>query len=90
MQDLPPEAVTAGRTTHRSITIDGAELEFTDGFADLHTHVYREILEGRGFTIEDARPSIDLAYRVRHSPVRPADGDRLHPCLSPSTEFLTP
>jgi UDP-N-acetyl-2-amino-2-deoxyglucuronate dehydrogenase len=63
--DLPAEAVAAGRTTHRSLTIDGAEVEFSDGFADLHTEVYRATLSGKGFGIADARPSIELTYRIR-------------------------
>lgn len=53
--------------THRSIKIDGQELEFSGGFADLHTEVYRDILAGRGYGMEAARPSIELAYDIRHS-----------------------
>ena len=44
--DLPPEAVAAGRTTHRSLTVDGTEVEFSEGFTDLHTEVYRATLNG--------------------------------------------
>jgi UDP-N-acetyl-2-amino-2-deoxyglucuronate dehydrogenase len=81
MADLPPAAVQAGRTTHRSITLDGTELEFTEGFTDLHTRVYAAVLGGGGFTIEDARPSIELAYRVRTSAPVPSRPDRRHPVL---------
>lgn len=63
--DLPPEALVAGRTTFRSLSIDGTEVEFSEGFTDLHTEVYRAILAGKGFRIADARPSIELTYRVR-------------------------
>lgn len=63
--DLPFRAVPGGRTTHRSITIDGEEVEFSEGFGDLHTMVYQDILEGRGFGVEDARPSIVLAHAIR-------------------------
>lgn len=66
--DLPFEAVPGGRTTHRSITVDGQEIEFSEGFADLHTVIYQNALEGRGFGIEDARPSITLAHDIRHHP----------------------
>lgn len=69
--DLPSHAVTAGKTTYRSLLLDGAEVEFSDGFTDLHTEVYREILAGRGFTIADARPSIELAYRIRTASITP-------------------
>ena len=48
------------QTTFRSITVDGEEIEFTEGFTDLHTRVYEEILAGRGFGITEARPSIEL------------------------------
>ncbi len=64
-EDLPPEVVAAQNRTWRSITIDGEEVDFTDGFTDLHTRVYQETLSGRGFGIEDARPAIELVYRIR-------------------------
>ena len=67
--DLPFVAQPGSRTTFRSIAVDGEEVEFTEGFADLHTRVYDETLAGRGFGIADARPSIELAYRIRHAPV---------------------
>jgi hypothetical protein len=51
------------RTTHRSITVDGQEVEFSEGFTDLHTRVYEEMLAGRGFGIADARPSITLSSK---------------------------
>jgi UDP-N-acetyl-2-amino-2-deoxyglucuronate dehydrogenase len=63
--DLPPQAVEKHKTTFRSITIDGKEVEFSDGFTDLHTKVYEETLAGRGFGIEDVRPSIALAHDIR-------------------------
>ena len=65
--DLPFEAVPGGKTTHRSITIDGTEVEFSEGFTDLHSTVYREILAGRGFGIEDARASISLVHDLREA-----------------------
>lgn len=67
--DLPFTAEPGKRTTFRSITVDGTEIEFTEGFADLHTRVYEGMLAGDGFGIEDARPSIELAHRIRHSAV---------------------
>lgn len=62
-EDLP--AAAGGRRTHRSLSVDGRDVEFSDGFTDLHTKVYEEILAGRGFGIEDARPSIELTHRIR-------------------------
>jgi UDP-N-acetyl-2-amino-2-deoxyglucuronate dehydrogenase len=66
-KDLPEEAIRKGQPTFRSITIDNQELEFSGGFADLHTKVYRDVLDGRGFRLEDARPSIVLAHDIRNA-----------------------
>ena len=48
--DLPDNTKTNGRSTYRSIKVDGEEIEFTDGFTDLHTKVYEETLAGRGLS----------------------------------------
>jgi UDP-N-acetyl-2-amino-2-deoxyglucuronate dehydrogenase len=63
--DLPPEAIKQNKPAFRSITIDGKDLEFSDGFTDLHTKVYEGILGGRGYGISEARPSIELVHRLR-------------------------
>jgi UDP-N-acetyl-2-amino-2-deoxyglucuronate dehydrogenase len=68
-QDLPEEYKSKGKATFRSITIDGHEVEFSEGFADLHTIVYRETLAGRGFGLEDARPSVVLAHDIRNAKI---------------------
>jgi UDP-N-acetyl-2-amino-2-deoxyglucuronate dehydrogenase len=78
--DLPFSAVPGKRTTHRSITVDGRELEFTDSFGDLHTIVYRDILSGGGSGVADARPSIDLVYGIRTAEVAP-NPETAHPIL---------
>jgi UDP-N-acetyl-2-amino-2-deoxyglucuronate dehydrogenase len=66
-KDLPTEHYRKnGRATYRSIMVDGEKLEFSDGFTDLHTRVYEEVLAGRGFGIEDARPSIELVHSIRN------------------------
>jgi UDP-N-acetyl-2-amino-2-deoxyglucuronate dehydrogenase len=79
-RDLPETARAAGRTTFRSITVDGEEIEFTDGFTDLHTRVYDETLAGRGFCIADARPSIEFVHHVRTARL---GGDRpRHPAVA--------
>jgi UDP-N-acetyl-2-amino-2-deoxyglucuronate dehydrogenase len=69
--DLPFEATAGKKTTFRSITVDGQEVEFSEGFTELHTRSYEEILAGRGSGIDDARPSIELAHRVRDVPLTP-------------------
>jgi len=78
--DLPSDIKQAGKTTFRSITIDGEEVEFSEGFTDLHTVVYQRTLAGQGFGIEDARPSIELTYRLRNAQLSPRDTD-IHPLL---------
>ena len=67
--DLPFPPEPGKRTTFRSITVDGEQLEFSEGFTDLHTRVYEEILQGRGFGVADARPSIELTHRIRQTPL---------------------
>lgn len=79
--DLPQETKAAGKTTFRSITVDQEEFEFSEGFTDLHTIVYEEILAGRGFGIEDARPSINLVYELRNAKPTPINGRHTHPIL---------
>ncbi len=65
--DLPEEAVKNNKVSYRSLIINGEEIEFSDGFTNLHTKVYEEILEGRGLRIDDARPSIELVEKMRKS-----------------------
>lgn len=78
--DLPDSVRLGGGHAYRSLSMDGEEIEFSDGFGDLHTTVYRETLAGRGHGIEDARASIELAYRVRTQPVV-APRESVHPFL---------
>jgi UDP-N-acetyl-2-amino-2-deoxyglucuronate dehydrogenase len=63
--DLPADAREQGKPTWRHITIDDEPVEFSDGFTDLHTEVYRRTLQDEGFGIEDARSSIELVSRLR-------------------------
>lgn len=78
--DLPFVMEPGKKTTFRSITVDGSEIEFSEGFTDLHTEVYRQILAGNGFGIEDARPSIQLTYNIRTAEVT-APGGLAHPYM---------
>ncbi len=63
--DLPAYSTDRGIRTYRSITVDGHEVEFSGGFTDLHTVTYRNILNGNGFGIADARASIELTDYIR-------------------------
>jgi len=78
--DLPTAALQNKKTTFRSITVDEQEVEFSEGFTDLHTRVYEETLAGRGFRIDDSRPAIDLTYRIRQAELSPLDS-MAHPFL---------
>jgi UDP-N-acetyl-2-amino-2-deoxyglucuronate dehydrogenase len=64
-RDLPGNITAAGKRTFRKINIEGQELEFSEGFTDLHTDSYRNILTGGGFGIEEARKSIEIVSRLR-------------------------
>lgn len=63
--DLPESAKKEGKYAYRSMTLEGEEIEFSNGFTDLHTTSYKEILNGNGFRILDAKKSVELVYRVR-------------------------
>lgn len=78
--DLPKEAVENSLRTYRSITIDDEEIEFSGGFTDLHTIVYQETLAGRGFTLEDARPSVELVHKIRNDSIIGIN-DNSHPFI---------
>jgi UDP-N-acetyl-2-amino-2-deoxyglucuronate dehydrogenase len=85
--DLPFQPEPGVKTTFRSITIDGTEIEFSEGFTDLHTRIYQEVLAGRGFSIADSRPAIVLSHRIRTTePIMVQE--HAHRILSPvSTAF---
>jgi len=78
--DLPESAKIDGKKTFRSITVNGEEIEFSGGFADLHTMVYKDILAGGGFGIESARPSINLVHEIRETK-KIENKDCYHPFL---------
>lgn len=67
---LPDHVKAKGQRTYRSIRIEGEEIEFSEGFTDLHTKSYEEILKGNGFGLADARPSIDLVHAIRNAPLK--------------------
>lgn len=75
---LPEQARAAGKRTYRSIKIGDDELEFSEGFTELHTESYRDILSGGGFGIEDARACIETVHDIRHMERSPLTGD-FHP-----------
>lgn len=62
---LPDAVKEQGKRTFRSLKMDGSEIEFSEGFTDLHTTSYHEILKGNGFGLQQALPSIELAHQIR-------------------------
>lgn len=75
--DLPAN-VQGKKTTYRSITVDGEEVEFSEGFTDLHTRSYEEVLAGNGFGLSEVRPSIEIVSAFRTQPIAPRSGS-VHP-----------
>ena len=69
-----------GSGVTREIIVDGEKIDFTTGFTDLHTKVYKNILEGKGFGLNDAKPSIDLAYKIRNSDIT-QNFEKSHPLI---------
>jgi UDP-N-acetyl-2-amino-2-deoxyglucuronate dehydrogenase len=84
--DLPSSAIRKGQRTFRSILIDGEEIEFSEGFTDLHTLTYKEILAGKGFGLQEARQSVEIAYTIRNSKPSEPKGD-YHPFLKSAHSF---
>ena len=78
--DLPKEAKAKGQRTFRSVKVEGEEVEFSEGFTDLHTLTYKEILAGRGFGLKEARESVIIAYTIRNAKPAGITGD-YHPLL---------
>jgi UDP-N-acetyl-2-amino-2-deoxyglucuronate dehydrogenase len=79
-KDLPKTAKEAGKRTFRSISVEGEEIEFSEGFGDLHTLSYKEILAGKGFGLEDARQSVETVYIIRNAKPVGLKGE-YHPML---------
>ena len=77
---LPPHT-PEGQTTHRSITVDGEEIEFSGGFTDLHTATYQSVLDGCGYGLEIVRPSIELVSHIRTAPIELFKGEQ-HPDIA--------
>lgn len=64
---IPDKLREQGKRTYRSLTMDGKEIEFSDGFTDLHTLIYEDILKGGGFGMEETRHSIETVFQIRNT-----------------------
>jgi UDP-N-acetyl-2-amino-2-deoxyglucuronate dehydrogenase len=67
--DLPNDVIEQNNSTYRAITIDHKELEFSQGFKNLHTEVYKEIFSNNGNRINESRPSIELVYKLKNAKI---------------------
>lgn len=79
--DLPDD-VKGKKTTFRNIDISGEQLEFSEGFTDLHTTSYREVLAGNGYGLEDARHCIETVHVIRSSQAVAGTGNEVHPFVA--------
>lgn len=79
-EDLPESALNEDKRTFRSITVEGEEVEFSGGFTNLHTETYRDILAGRGFGLDDARRSVEIAHEIRNCKPDTSIGE-IHPMV---------
>lgn len=62
---IPEEIKALGKRTYRTLNIEGQELEFSDGFTELHTESYKNILDGNGFGLVDCRKAIEIVSKIR-------------------------
>jgi UDP-N-acetyl-2-amino-2-deoxyglucuronate dehydrogenase len=62
---IPSELKKQGKQTYRTLEIDGTEIEFSDGFTELHTKSYSEILKGNGFGLTECRSAIEIVSSIR-------------------------
>jgi UDP-N-acetyl-2-amino-2-deoxyglucuronate dehydrogenase len=76
--DIPEALRGKGKRTYRSLTMEGKEIEFSDGFTDLHTTSYQQIINGNGFGLKEAYTSIQTVYEIRNQTPAPLQGD-YHP-----------
>lgn len=79
--DLPAE-VQGKKTTYRNIDISGEKLEFSEGFTDLHTTSYSEILAGRGYGLIEARQCIEAVNVIRTAQIVKGEQGEVHPFVA--------
>jgi len=83
--DLPQEPEHGKPVAYRSMTINDEEIDFSCGLTDLHTKSYQEILDGRGFDLQDTKPSVEIVSAIRRAKTIGLKGD-YHPLLKRSKD----
>ena len=81
--DLPQDPEPGKPAAYRSMTINNEEIDFSCGLTDLHTKSYQEILNGRGFALQDTKPSVEIVSTIRRAKTIGLKGD-YHPLLKRS------
>lgn len=76
--DLPEDNEYA--KTFRSIKINEEEFDLSYKFDDLHDICYREIMDGRGFGLDDVRQSIEIVSQIRTKNIEPNKREK-HPLM---------
>ena len=64
---LPIAVKEKGQRTYRSFTMEGKEIEFSEGFTDLHTNSYQSILNNTGFRAKEALNAIEMVHEIRNA-----------------------
>lgn len=86
-QTLPEAVKSANKQTHRSLQIEGEEIEFSDGFTDLHTRSYEQILAGQGFGLNDVYPCIETVAHIRTASLTRISSD-YHPSIGSQQRLI--
>ena len=64
---IPENVKLQGKRTYRTLKMEGDEIEFSDGFTELHTDSYKAILEGNGFPISVSKKAIEIVHGIREN-----------------------
>ena len=80
VNDVPDTERAKGKRTYRALTAGGENIEFSDGFTDLHTRSYEAILRGEGFGLEENRVAIETVARIRTAEV--TTSGHVHPFVA--------
>jgi len=62
---IPENVRKTGKRTYRSMEVEGQQIEFSDGFTELHTTSYQDILQGGGFGIDASMQAIEIVHDIR-------------------------
>lgn len=81
VNDVPAKERAQGKRTYRAVVVGGENLEFSDGFTELHTKIYEDILSGGGFGVEDNRVAIETVSTIRNAPIASV-GELTHPFVT--------